>query len=183
MESKRSYGSSCGQSHTHKILLNVEKPDPERFWPKPGTNGMTRTNCSIFDETYDAPIRRVTTDCYRKVITYEPRKNILKSSKSFENWVISTDSRWYYWQLPQDQVTVVTRLTVWLLYVIHQVAHWTLLWFAQKERADSNVEKEAYYSGKLRWYNWALLGVTYLFHVLHESFKLKFSISRLHTNI
>ena len=57
--------------HTQKILLNVEKPDPERFWPKPGTNGLTRTNCSIFDDTYDAPIRRVTTDCYRKVITYE----------------------------------------------------------------------------------------------------------------
>ena len=90
---------------------------------------------------YDAPIRNVSTDCY---------------------------GRWYYWQLPEDQATVVTRLVVWILYVLHQLLHWIFIWFAQQDKLKMiNENNNEIYTGKLRWYNWALIAVTYLFHIFH----------------
>ena len=53
------------------------------------------------------------------------------------------------------------------MYAIHQLAHWALIWCAQADRAKIIERKEEIYSDKLRWYNWAMIGVTYLFHLLH----------------
>jgi len=98
------------------------------------------TNCSNFDPLYEAPVRHVEKDCY---------------------------SRWYYWQLPQDQADAVSRVVVWVLYALHQIGHWVLIWFAQQHKKEMLENKEEVYVSKLRWYNWALVGVTWLFHILH----------------
>lgn len=98
-------------------------------------------SCSVPDPYADeAPIRTVQKDCY---------------------------SKWYYWQLPEDQVTVATRAFVWILYVLHQLSHWAFIWIAQQDRAKIIARKEEVYSTTLRWYNWAMIGITYLFHLLH----------------
>ena len=53
------------------------------------------------------------------------------------------------------------------MYAIHQLAHWALIWCAQADREKIIQRKEEIYTDKLRWYNWAMIGVTYLFHLLH----------------
>jgi len=64
---------------------------------------------------------------------------------------------WYYWKLPEP--TVWTRLSVWSLYLLHQVALWALIAYAQKTRP-------AYTSG-LHKFNIVALGVNALFILLH----------------
>lgn len=97
--------------------------------------------CNVTDSYADiSPIRGVSKDCY---------------------------SKWYYWQLPGDEATMGTRAFVWCLYVAHQLAHWALIWTAQSDRENILSRKEELYSDKMRWYNWAMVGVTYLFHLLH----------------
>jgi hypothetical protein len=79
------------------------------------------TNCSNFDPLYEAPVRHVEKDCY---------------------------SRWYYWQLPQDQADAVSRAVVWVLYALHQIGHWVLIWFAQqhkKEMLENKVVRSSFF--------------------------------------
>ena len=64
---------------------------------------------------------------------------------------------WYYWKLPNP--TLATHLSVWGLYIAHQVSLWGLIWYAQ-----TRVKK---YTGGLHPVNIAALGVNVLFIVLH----------------
>lgn len=90
-------------------------------------------------------------------------------------------SNWYFWKLPYDDVTTLSRAIVWLLYALHQLFVWALIYKAQLEMSPRNQrrikEQEGSgegkkkrmpkYSGKLRWFNLMLLLVNALFHVLH----------------
>jgi len=80
-------------------------------------------------------------------------------------------ANWYFWKLPYDDITTLTRAIVWLCYALHQIFIWGLLYKAQLEKSpyynktgDKPIKK---YSTKLSWYNFALLAVNGLFHVLH----------------
>ena len=127
------WGSAVGWSAEKPI----ESPDPWRFWPKPDRN------CTEVEDPFaeDAPIRGVTKDCY---------------------------SRWYYWQLPETDVCYdprtgqangecpegmktadgTTRAVVWILYSVHQIAHWALMWMAQQDRIKMVERKEEIYRNR-----------------------------------
>lgn len=64
---------------------------------------------------------------------------------------------WYYWKLPDP--TWVTRLSAWLPYVLHQVALWALIAWAQRERPR--------YTTGLHRFNVIALAVNAFFIVLH----------------
>lgn len=64
---------------------------------------------------------------------------------------------WYYWKLPNP--TLITRLSVWGLYLAHQISLWGLIWYAQ-----TRVKK---YKNGLHPVNIVALGVNALFIVLH----------------
>lgn len=82
-------------------------------------------------------------------------------------------SNWYFWKLPYDDVTTLSRAIVWLLYSLHQIFVWGLIYKAQLEmspdfgRSGDEAKKTPKYSGRIRWFNVALLLVNGLFHVLH----------------
>ena len=63
---------------------------------------------------------------------------------------------WYYWILPEP--TILTRLTVWLLYLSHQVLHWAMVYHGQKS---------VKYSHALRPFNYWMVGMNMFFVVLH----------------
>ena len=64
---------------------------------------------------------------------------------------------WYYWKLPNP--TFVTRLSVWGLYALHQIALWSLIYYAQ-----TRVKK---YATGLHPVNLWALGLNVVFIVLH----------------
>jgi len=64
---------------------------------------------------------------------------------------------WYYWKLPSP--TFWTRATAWGFYLLHQVALWGLIWYAQ-----TRVKK---YIAGLHKVNLVALGVNAFFIVLH----------------
>lgn len=64
---------------------------------------------------------------------------------------------WYFWKLAEP--TTLSRVSAWLLYVMHQFAIWGLIWYAQKY-----VRK---YTTGLHTVNWVALGLNALFVVLH----------------
>jgi hypothetical protein len=64
---------------------------------------------------------------------------------------------WYYWKLAEP--TALSRVSSWLLYVMHQFAIWGLIWYAQKY-----VKK---YKPGLHTVNWVALGLNALFVALH----------------
>ena len=64
---------------------------------------------------------------------------------------------WYYWKLPEP--TVWTRISVWSLYLLHQVALWALIAYAQKNRPS--------YTTGLHRFNVLALGVNAVFILLH----------------
>ncbi len=66
---------------------------------------------------------------------------------------------WYYWKLPPQDVTLWTRLTSWGFYALHQIALWTLIYYAQ-----TRVQK---YSTGLHPVNLWALGVNAFFIVVH----------------
>jgi len=68
-----------------------------------------------------------------------------------------TGYEWYYWRTfaPTD----MTRLLSWGPYLLHQVAIWGLIWFAQTRGAR--------YTDKLQWFNVAALGANAAFSALH----------------
>lgn len=66
---------------------------------------------------------------------------------------------WYEWKLPPDAVTFWTRLSYWGLYVLHQIAFWGLIYYAQ-----TRVQK---YAKGLHMVNLWALGLNALFIVLH----------------
>ena len=64
---------------------------------------------------------------------------------------------WYYWKLPNP--TFVTRLSVWGLYALHQIAFWSLIYYAQ-----TRVQK---YASGLHPVNLWALGLNAAFLFLH----------------
>lgn len=64
---------------------------------------------------------------------------------------------WYLWKLPEP--TWVTRLSVWVPYIVHQVVVWYLIYRlnSSRKRIDDTLS---------RW-NWWLLGVNAVFVVAH----------------
>jgi len=64
---------------------------------------------------------------------------------------------WYLWKLPAP--TIWTRVSVWSLYLGHQVALWILIAYAQKNRPS--------YTTGLHRFNVLALGVNALFILLH----------------
>jgi hypothetical protein len=64
---------------------------------------------------------------------------------------------WYYWKLPEP--TFWTRATAWGGYLLHQVAIWGLIWYAQ-----THVRR---YTTGLHRVNVLALGINALFIVLH----------------
>jgi len=64
---------------------------------------------------------------------------------------------WYYWQLPQPRLWA--QISVWGLYLLHQVAIWTLIYRAQKARTR--------YTSGLHRLNVIALAVNAGFIVLH----------------
>lgn len=64
---------------------------------------------------------------------------------------------WYLWQLPEP--TFWTRFSVWSLYILHQVAIWGLIFYAQRKKLK--------YTKGLHPVNVVALGVNALFIVLH----------------
>jgi len=40
-------------------------------------------------------------------------------------------STWYFWKLPPEDISVLTRAIVWLFYCLHQVFVWGLIYRAQ----------------------------------------------------
>ena len=63
---------------------------------------------------------------------------------------------WYYWILPEP--TTLTRLTVWLLYLSHQVLHWAMVYYGQNS---------VKYSHTLRPFNYWMVGMNIFFVVMH----------------
>ena len=63
---------------------------------------------------------------------------------------------WYYWILPEP--TALTRLTVWLLYLSHQVLHWAMVYYGQKS---------VKYNHALQPFNYWMVGMNIFFIVIH----------------
>ncbi|XP_039266269.2 uncharacterized protein LOC120341774 isoform X1 [Styela clava] len=78
-------------------------------------------------------------------------------------------STWYYWKLPPDETSALTRAFVWTLYALHQIFIWGLIYRAQLTVTKKKYEEKRgkTYSTDLRWFNWSMLFVNALFHVLH----------------
>ncbi|XP_077973639.1 uncharacterized protein LOC120337662 [Styela clava] len=75
---------------------------------------------------------------------------------------------WYYWKLPPNESTATTKAVVWLLYSLHQIFVWGLIYRCQLTVNRNKVEgKQQKYSSNLRWFNWSMLAVNALFHILH----------------
>ncbi len=70
-----------------------------------------------------------------------------------------TGASWYYWKLPPDQATAITRASAWIPYLIHQVLLW---YFIFKLRASGKR-----WDGTLNRWNWAMLGLTAFMTVAH----------------
>lgn len=68
-----------------------------------------------------------------------------------------TGAAHYYWKLIDP--TLASRISVWGLYLLHQVAIWWTIWYAQT--------KVKTYSGSLRAVNYWALGINALFIALH----------------
>lgn len=64
---------------------------------------------------------------------------------------------WYYWKLPGPNLAA--EITAWGLYILHQVALWAIIWYAQ-----THVKK---YTTTLHPINFVALGVNALFIGLH----------------
>jgi hypothetical protein len=64
---------------------------------------------------------------------------------------------WYYWKLPQPNFW--SRATAWVLYLMHQLSIWGLIYYAQ-----TRVKR---YTSGLHPVNWAALGVNAGFILLH----------------
>jgi hypothetical protein len=68
-----------------------------------------------------------------------------------------TGAAWYFWQLPEP--TFWSRATAWGGYILHQVAIWGLIFYAQRKRPK--------YTKGLHNFNIWAIGINALFIVLH----------------
>ncbi|MEM7535640.1 MAG: hypothetical protein AAF639_25915 [Chloroflexota bacterium] len=68
-----------------------------------------------------------------------------------------TGASWYYWQLPEQ--SMAARITAWSFYLVHQVAIWGLIYYAQRNKLR--------YTTGLHGVNYAALGVNGFFIILH----------------
>lgn len=88
---------------------------------------------------------------------------------------VDATGRWYYWKLPPDQVTALTRSILWLCYVMHQLSTWFGLFMLQRQkllekedsRENSPQSRLSMYSTRLSWWNWFLFAVNIFFHLVH----------------
>lgn len=61
------------------------------------------------------------------------------------------------WRLTEPNA--MARLTAWGGYLLHNLLAWGIIYFAQREKPK--------YANNLRWFNWAMIGVTIIFSLLH----------------
>ncbi|XP_077862578.1 uncharacterized protein LOC144344591 [Saccoglossus kowalevskii] len=73
--------------------------------------------------------------------------------------------RWYYWKLPYDDISALTRLAVWLCYSCHQIFIWSILYWQQISKTQTVGETK--YSSKMSKFNWASFGINVVFHIIH----------------
>lgn len=66
---------------------------------------------------------------------------------------------WYYWKLPPDQATAITRASAWLPYLVHQL----LLWYFIIRLRGSNKR----WDGTLNKWNWAMIWLTVVMTAVH----------------
>jgi len=78
---------------------------------------------------------------------------------------------WYFWKLPTEQITHLSRATMWVMYSLHQISIWVIIYKAQQENTQEYRQKYGIkgskYGNKLKWYNWASLVINAIFHILH----------------
>lgn len=67
-------------------------------------------------------------------------------------------SAWYYWKLPPDQVTLASRLSMWIGYAVHQIVVWVFWAKGRKTYAEA---------GRATKFNLWFTVVNILFVVLH----------------
>lgn len=75
-------------------------------------------------------------------------------------------SRWYYWQLPTDQATALTRLFVWLCYIGHQLTIWGTIFYAQRKKTSREILGPKY-TTTVSSINWVPLLLNIFFHMMH----------------
>ena len=75
-------------------------------------------------------------------------------------------SHWYYWQLPPNETTSLTRLFVWLSYSAHQLTIWASIYYAQKKKTNREIPGPKY-SDTLLKIHWFPLIVNLFFNILH----------------
>ncbi|XP_050388334.1 uncharacterized protein LOC126807635 [Patella vulgata] len=74
-------------------------------------------------------------------------------------------ARWYYWKLPPNEVTVYTRLFVWICYVLHQVLIWIITFLAQYRQVLHGSNDK--YTTTIDKFNYIALALNVGFHLLH----------------
>jgi len=72
--------------------------------------------------------------------------------------------RWYYWQLKPWEVSMLTRLFVWLCYAGHQISVWLVIYLAQLHKSEQAAPK---YSTQISRYNVLCFVLNVIFHLLH----------------
>lgn len=63
----------------------------------------------------------------------------------------------YPWRLTEPNA--MANLTAWGGYLLHNLLAWAIIYFAQREKPK--------YANNLRWFNWAMIGITIFFSLLH----------------
>ncbi|XP_071484096.1 uncharacterized protein [Diadema antillarum] len=76
-------------------------------------------------------------------------------------------ARWYYWQLPPDEVTALTRSITWICYVLHQLFMWGCIYYAQRSKNLYPTPGDPKYSTNMKYFNWIPLIGNMVFHVFH----------------
>ncbi|XP_041477425.1 uncharacterized protein LOC121425438 isoform X2 [Lytechinus variegatus] len=76
-------------------------------------------------------------------------------------------ARWYYWQIPPEEVTALTRGIMWLCYVTHQLFVWGCIYYAQRSKTVYPNPLDAKYSTDMKNFNWIPLIGNMVFHLFH----------------
>jgi hypothetical protein len=82
-----------------------------------------------------------------------------------DRFVLGPDQgpNWYYWKLPLEQVTLLSRISYWALYLSHQILLWIGIYWVQK----NYVELKTNPSKNLTRYNYYSFSINIIFIILH----------------
>ena len=70
------------------------------------------------------------------------KKNTNKSKSTIgRSGLPDCTASWYFWKLPTDQITPLTRGIMWLMYSSHQIFIWALIYKAQLEMSPEGRKK------------------------------------------